>query len=185
MAADCSTTEVSMIEEILHRVAADLSMVTDRDLSVKESEVSRDTKRPVGRGQIHISFRMAITGQGETRYGCWLLPLPEAVSLASYLMMVPDEDVRERRELETLDDSTRDAILEVGGFLAGAMDAALRESTGLEVQVSLHGCQGVRRDVRPALDYREGDPLVVGRARAAVHDFPEFDLILMLPELAA
>jgi len=183
MAADCSTTEVSMIEEILQRFASDLSMITDRDLSVQQGEVRREAQRPVGRGQIHIAFRMAIAGQAETRYGCLLLPLPEAVSLAGYLMMLPDEDVHERRERETLDEATRDAILEVGGFLAGAMDAALRESTGLEFRVSLDGCQGVRRNVRPALAYREGDPLLVGRARASVHDFPEFELILMLPEL--
>jgi hypothetical protein len=42
----------------------------------------------------------------------------------------------------------------------------------------------VRPDVRPALIYNEGDRLLVGRARGRIHEYPEFDMILMLPELA-
>jgi hypothetical protein len=38
--------------------------------------------------------------------------------------------------------------------------------------------------VRPALPYREGLPLVVARARARIHDYEPFELILALPSLS-
>ena len=31
--------------------------------------------------------------------------------------------------------------------------------------------------------YEEGDQLIVGRATARLHDFPEFEIILVLPDL--
>jgi len=35
--------------------------------------------------------------------------------------------------------------------------------------------------VRPALVYREGDPLVVGRAALAMAEFPEDTVVLLVP----
>jgi len=74
-------------------------------------------------------------------------------------------------------------MLEVGNFIGGAADAALREAVGVKAKVRAEGCQGVRPDIRPALVYNEGDSLLVGKAKGRIHDYPEFDLILMLPEL--
>ena len=39
----------------------------------------------------------------------------------------------------------------------------------------------MRAGVRPAFPYREGDPLIVGRAMASLHTYPPFEMILMMP----
>ena len=41
------------------------------------------------------------------KHGCMLLPLADAISLACYLMMVPDDGVKGKRALNTLDDRSR------------------------------------------------------------------------------
>jgi hypothetical protein len=59
----------------------------------------------------------------------------------------------------------------------------LRRALSEECATRSDGCQGVRADVRPALSYREGQPLLVARARARVHHFEPCELILVLPAL--
>lgn len=184
MTAVCTESETQLVSEVLHRIAADLSMITDRDLRVEVQEVEKLTERPAGKGKIHISFRLGIEQADGLKHGCLLLPLPDAISLACYLMMVPDDSVKGKRSLKDIDETIKDAMLEVGNFIGGAADAALRESLGGIAKVRSEGCQGVRANVRPALLYNEGDPLVVGRAKGMVHDYPEFDLVLMLPPLS-
>lgn len=183
MSTTCTEAEALLVEEVLQRIAADLSMITDRELVIGEAKVKKMNERPAGRGRVHISFRLGFEQAGELHHGCVLLPLAEAISLACFLMMVPDEGVTGKRKLTTLDETIKDAMLEVGNFIGGAADAALREAVGVEAKVRSEGCQGVRAGIRPALIYDEGEPLVVGTARASVHDYPEFDLIMMLPEL--
>lgn len=183
MTSTCTEAEVLLVEEVLQRIAADLSMITDRELVIGEAKVKKMDRRPAGRGRVHISFRLGIEQGGRLHHGCVLLPLPDAISLACFLMMVPDEGVTGKRKLTTLDETIKDAMLEVGNFIGGAADAALREAVGVEAKVRSEGCQGVRAGIRPALIYSEGDPLVVGTARATVHEYAEFDLIVMLPEL--
>lgn len=183
MSTTCTEVEVALVEEILQRVAGDLSMITDRELVIGTASVSKATQRPAGRGKVHISFRLGIEQDGRLHHGCILLPLAEAISLACFLMMVPDEGVTGKRKMTTLDETIKDAMLEVGNFIGGAADAALRDAVGVEAKVRSEGCQGVRAGIRPALIYSEGAPLVVGTARATIHEYPEFEMILMLPEL--
>lgn len=168
--------------EILHRIGADISMITDRELAIESNEVQRASERPAGAGGVHISFRFGIHDGEGVSHGCLLMPLPEAIALAGYLMMQPDAEVAEKRELEAPDEPLKEAILEVGNFIAGATDAALRESIGGGHKVRPEGCQGVRADVRPALVYEEGTPLVVGHAKATLEGHEEYDMILVLPE---
>ena len=111
-----------------------------------------------------------------------LIPLPDAITLASFLMMLPDETVRERRNLTSLDAALKDAMLEIGNFVGGAVDAALRALETNVSRVRFEGCQGVRADIRPALVYREGDPLIVGRAKVAIGAYEPTEMIVMLPE---
>lgn len=177
--------DTQLVEEILQRVASDLSMISDRDFEIEETAVERADQRPAGAGQIHISFRLGIHCEDEVKHGCVLLPLPEAISLACYLMMVPDDGVASKRPEMKLDVTTKDAMMEVANFIAGAADNALREAFQLKVKVRSEGCQGVRPDVRPALVYEEGTELIVGRARAQIHEYPGFELLLLLPLLAA
>jgi hypothetical protein len=183
MTATRSTPEALWIEEILQRIAADLSMITDRELGLGPSRTVRAAERPAGAGAVHIAFRFGIHVADSIGHGCLLMPLPEAVSLAGYLMMLSDAEVLQRRELEAPDESLKEALLEVDNFIAGAADAALRATLGKEIKVRPEGCQGVRADVRPALIYQEGQPLLVGRAQACLQGHSEFELMLLLPEL--
>ena len=76
-------------------------------------------------------------------------------------------------------------MLEVGNFIGGSTDDAVRRMLPWGHSVRSEGCQGVRADVRPALDYAEGAELVVGRVRGHIEGFPEFEAQVILPALAA
>ena len=82
-----------LAEEVLHRIASDLSMIIDRELRLEAAEVARLQERPVGPEQVHISFRFGVHGGQRAAQGCLLVPLPDALSIAGYLMMLPEEQV--------------------------------------------------------------------------------------------
>ncbi|HED65400.1 MAG TPA: hypothetical protein ENJ09_07580 [Planctomycetes bacterium] len=170
-----------LIKRILNRVSTNLAMLIDREIEIAEIEASREHTRPAGEDQVHISFRLRFTDEdGGESYGSILVPLPDAISMACFLMMVPDAEVSERRKDTDLDQGTKDAMLEVGNFIGAAVEEVCREVVpGTAVHSA--GCQGVRKNVRPAFPYEEGDELLVGRAQARIHTFPEFELILMMP----
>lgn len=176
--------ESELAATVLARMATDLSMIVDREFVVEGTRMERRTQRPAGGSLVHISFKLGIELAGESRQGCLLVPLPDAIALAAFMMMLPDEAVAQERLRTALDGPFKEALLEVGKFLAGACDAVLRQALPIESTTRSDGCQGVRANVRPALDYREGDALWVARARARVHDFEPFELILTLPSIA-
>lgn len=168
---------------ILKRVVDDLAMIVDRRFSVADEKVHRIDRRTAGKRDVHISFMLRFEVEGEECFGTLLVPLADAISLACYLMMMPDDAVAERRFDTDLDGSTKDAILEVGNFVGGAADAVLREQHGAAVRAKSAGCQGVRADVRPAFPYEEGSELTLAIGTAQLHDFEPFDILLMLPDL--
>lgn len=177
----CTSPQVECVEEIFQRIASDLSMIADRELTLETTEVEIRDARPAGAGKIHISFRLGFRVGEERHHGCLLVPLPDAISLACSLMMVPEDVLVSSRARTSLDDTTKDAMLEVGNFITGATECALR-ALGIDaVKVTFEGCQGVRADVRPALTYREGDPLLVGRAQLTLAEFPADEVLLMVP----
>lgn len=176
-----TATQTEAVDEILHRIAGDLSMVADREVELTTTSVEVVETRPAGAGQIHVSFRFGLR-QGDQRFhGCLLVPLPDAIALACSLMMVPDDVLAESRGLQSLDGPTKDAMLEVGNFVTGAAEAALQAVGHGDVQGIFEGCQGVRADVRPALIYNEGEPLVFARASARLAGFEPSEVLLMLP----
>jgi hypothetical protein len=177
----CTNAQVECVEEVFQRIASDLSMIADRELTVDSIETVLMDTRPEGRGKIHISFRLGFQAGTGIEHGCLLVPLPDAISLACCLMMVPGDVVKSNRSQKTLDSTTKDAMLEVGNFICGATDSALRALGIDDTKVSFEGCQGVKSNVRPALIYREGDPLVVGRANVAMAEFPEDTMVLVVP----
>ena len=184
MSSTVEVDEKQLVEGILDRVASDLAMIIDRDLLIEGVAVERQDARPAGEGSIHISFKLCFdTPEGES-HGCLLMPLADAVSVAAYLMMAPDEEVAEHRGIEDLDRSMKDAVLEVGNFVAGAADAVLHNWYPEGYSVRSAGCQGVRADVRPAFPYEEGTELIVGKCTSQVHEYDSFDLLLLLPVLA-
>ncbi len=182
--ARASLDEAELAASVLTRMATDLSMIMDREFVVEDARVERRTQRPVGGPLVHLSFKLGIEVAGESRQGCLLVPLPDAVALAAFLMMLPDGDVAQERQRTELDGPFKEALLEVGKFLAGACDSVLRQALSVESSTRSDGCQGVRANVRPALSYSEGHALMVARARARVHDFEPFELILTLPSFA-
>ena len=176
-------TDLELIENIFERISADLGTIIDREFKISSATVERANKRVEGRSKIHISFKLCFKSEEGSQHGCALIPLPDAISLAAYLMMVPDDAVKTHRSTTNLDRSTKDAMLEVGNFIGGASDAVTRSWFTDNVSVRSEGCQGVRANVRPAFPRTEGEELIVGRATAQIHDFPEFEIILMLPVL--
>jgi len=171
------------IDEIFQRIAGDLSMIADRELKIQKAEVQRASARTSGAKQVHISFKLGFQHAGQILHGSLLIPLPDAIALASYLMMMPDDGVKAKRNLATLDGGMKDAMLEIGNFIGGAADAALRSIGLSEIRVRSESCQGVKANVRPAFAYTDGTPLVIGRAKAQLHSWPAFEVILMLPVL--
>lgn len=174
----------TVVLNVLNRVATDLSMITDRAFDVQSFEVSRIDQRERGLEQVHISFKLAVSQQGVCKYGCLLVPLPEAIALSCYLMMVPDEAVAEQRLRMDLDASLKDAILEIGNFIASSVDGALREHYEGAVEVRPASCQGVRPGIRPAFPYEDGETLLLAKAQVSIHEYEPFELLLMLPESA-
>src|SRR5690349_20812975 len=154
------------IDEILQRIAGDLSMIADRELKLQPAQVQRASARVAAAAGVHISFKLGFQHAGRVLHGALLVPLPDAQALAGYLMMLPEDGVREKRAQQALDNVSKEALLEIGNFIGGAADAALR-SLGLEqVRVRSESCQGVKPGVRPAFAHAEGQSLVVGRAQA-------------------
>jgi hypothetical protein len=176
--------EPRIARHALERMIADLAVIVDRDVHLEEVHEERRRQRAVGYGQVHISFKLGIEVGDEVRQGCLLVPLPDAVSLAAYVMMLPDDVVAGERARTELDAPFKEALLEIGKFIAGACDSVLRRVLPDDCVTRSGGCQGVRAGVRPALCYVEGEELVVARARVRVHHFEPFEMILMLPALA-
>ena len=179
---EATQSDQELIESLVQRIGADLGMIIDRSVDVHDCSVERLDHRVAGEDLIHISFRLGLRVNGLTKQGCVLLPLPEAISVAGYLMMLSEDEVAEYRGRDTLDVPMKEAMLEVGNFIAGACDAVLRRCLPSGSSIRSEGCQGVRPDVQPAFEYDEGEGLVVGRARASIDEFPEFELIVMLPD---
>ena len=172
------------IDEIFQRIAGDLSMIADRKLEIRPAVVQRASVRVAATTGVHISFKLGFQHAGRILHGALLVPLPDAQALASYLMMLPEENVPAKRAQTTLDGVTKEALLELGNFVGGAADAALH-GLGLDpIRVRSESCQGVKPGVRPAFVHAEGEPLVVGRAQAQLGPWPACEWILQLPELA-
>lgn len=170
------------VREILDQVAQDLSMICDRPVEVLGVETERARSKPAASGGVHVSFKLGFQRGAAAHHGCFLVPLPDAISLACYLMLVSDEDVARRRASRDLDHALKDALLEVGNMVGGSVDAALRAGAEQHApRVCSEGCQGVRPGQRPGFARRADEELVVGRARARVASFPPFEALLLLP----
>lgn len=176
--------DATLIAGVLARLAGELGTMLGQELSISTPTTERATARPAGQGQVHISFKLALAKDGGAKsHGALLVPLPEAITMACFLLMIPEESVPDRRLQTELDPALKDAMLELGNLVASAGQSALSELGAQGWSLASEGCQGVRANVRPAFPYREGSALVVGRARATLAGFPAFELILVLPPL--
>ncbi len=168
----------TLVEPIWKHIVADVGAIIDHRLELLSLSRERHHARPAGVGEIHISFRLGIRTPEELLHGCLLLPLGDAIALAGFLMMVDDDIVERSRDSTELDLTTKEALLEIGTFLAAAVDSAVPGGFA----VIPEGCQGARPGVRPRLDYREGQELIVGRARLAIHHYAPCEALLVLPD---
>lgn len=185
-ATGAPSQDAALSSRLLERVTQDLGVLIGREMVMEELRSERAAARPAGRQHIHISFKLAASRQGKPkRHGALLVPLPEAITLACLLLMIPEDGIARRREESELDPALKDAMLEIGNLIGGSCNAALSEHAGMTGwSLRSEGCQGVRPDVRPAFPYVEGSELLVGRVTTSLAPFPSFELILMLPPLA-
>jgi hypothetical protein len=183
-ASATQATDAQFLATLFERIASDLAMIIDREFTVKNVHGERMRKRAEGKGKTHVSFKLAFKRGESTGHGCVLIPLPDAITVAAYLMMVQDDGVKSHRMLSSLDMLTKDAMLEVGNFIGGAFDAIVRAQGENGASAKSEGCQGVRANVRPALEYKEGEELVIGHAQAQIHSFPAFEMIAIVPPMA-
>lgn len=174
----------SQVREVLTRVAGDLSMLIDHQVKIESASVQRCKEKPSGRKYVHIAFKLSFEWRGKTLYGALLVPLPDAISLACFLLTVPDEAVALKRKLTELDKLTKDAMLEIANFIGGATDGALRLRFPQGLAVRSLGCQGLREEQPPAFPFPADEELIVGRAKARIGDYPVFNLILIMPVLS-
>ncbi len=178
-----SVVDKDLVQDLFSRISTNVSMLIDREIGIEEVDAGRANQRPAGQERIHISFKLSFkNADGGEGHGCVLMPLPDALSLACYLMMIPEAEVVAHRDHTELDQSSKDAMLELANFIGAAVDETVREMCPGHSARS-GGCQGVRPDVRPALTYEEGSELVVGRAKVRIHEFPVSELIAILPVL--
>lgn len=176
--------DATLIRGVLTRVARELATMIGHELALEPPAVERALARPAGKGAVHISFKLALEREGGSkRFGALLVPLADAITLASYLLMTPEDALARRRAETRLDPALKDAMLELGSLIASAGQTALAEIGAAGWSMSAEGCQGVRADVRPAFPYSEGSALAVGRARARLEPFEPFELLLILPAL--
>ena len=64
MTASTETITVNdreLVEGVFDRISKDLSMIVDRKITVQGVSSERKNERPAGEGQVHISFRLAVT----------------------------------------------------------------------------------------------------------------------------
>jgi hypothetical protein len=173
-----------LVQQCFAKVAEDLSMLLDRPLHCGAVEVARARQRIAGEKVVHVAFRLGVTIDGTLRHGALLVPLPEEIAMACYLMMMADDVVAARRKDRDMERATKDALLEVGNLIGGSLDCAIRELFPRRTATRSEGCQGLKAGFAPAFPREPDEEHVVARAALTLHEFPEFDAWLMLPSIA-
>lgn len=171
------------VSELVQRIAADLSMIIEREVRVLSCDVRRAAERAAGAGVVHIALKQAYRHGEVVAHGCLLVPLPDALTLAGFFLMLPNDVVEAQRSLSTVDAVTKDALLEVASFVAGSVGNALAGGGPSSVEVRSASCQGLRPGALPALAHEPGNDWWIARANIKVHTFAAADVLLQLPSL--
>ncbi len=176
-------SKAELLERIVQRILSELEAVLDQEIAQSDIRCLRACERLSGEGGIQVSFKLGIELRGKRLHGAFLVPLSDALAMAAHLLLLPREVVEHVRRVQAPDETLKEALLELGGFIALAADAALHAVLPVGISVTSEGCQGVRDGVRPSFPYREGDELWVARVVARVADSPPFVACLMIPSL--
>lgn len=176
--------DLALCDALLRGICADLGMLLDRPLTVEGVDAARSLNKVAGERCVHIAFKFAVSVAGVAQHGALLVPFPEAIAFAGYLMMQSDDSVAALRKTPELDRAQKDAMVEVGNLITNSIDGVLREMLPGRISARSEGCQGVRAGATPAFERDPDVDLLIGRAKAKLHTFPSFELLLMLPALA-
>lgn len=169
------------VVKMFRRIAVDLSMLSDSDIEVSGITVEERTDRPAAASGVHVSFRFGLNAGSGVQHGALMLPLGESICLGGNLMMAGPQQIDELQAKGEVAGPLRDAILEVGSFVAGALQSAMGGRGVSSAKVDFEGCQGVQASVPPRLDYEEGSPLVVSRAAFRLGTRAPVEALLILP----
>lgn len=169
----------------LDQIAQDLAMFTSVEIALAEPlEIERTLERPRAEAGVHLSFKLSLEREQESdQLGCVLVPLPEALALAGFLLLKTPEEVQELRKLTELDDPLRDAMLELDNLIAGALDNALRWFLPQGATLRAASCQGVREGARPHLP--DSDPeqsYLLARSPVRIAESEPTTWALLLPD---
>ncbi len=168
-----------IVDALLRQVSADLSLICDRALEFEVPVTERVAEKVPAQGGVHVAFRIEF---GDPRsYGCIMLPLSEAATLAGSQLGLRETRIRKLREKEELDRPTKAAMIELSHVICGSIDAALRELHEAPPTVLSAGCQGVREGQRPGIELSAGRHLVAAKVCARIGAFDAFELLVQLP----
>ncbi len=178
------TEEVA--EDLVHRIAdaviANLAMIVGSTIELGECTVTRFESRPAATGSVHLSFRLKFERGKEVKWGYLLLPLRQAVASACSMLMMPLSSVNEICASGRLDESMKDAMLEIGNMLGSAVRQGYQENKS-KWNATFGGCQGVRDGVPPWLPNADEHPLWALEGSATWTGGDVFRLLLALPAL--
>lgn len=175
--------DTGVVHAMLARIAEATAQRLDRAFAIQPPGVFRSPHKIAGERTIHIAFKLAITAEGRAHHGALLVPLPDAITVASHVQGLSSEVVASRRDERELDRATKDAILEIGSWIGAAADGALRAVFEGRVTARFSACQGVKAGTAPAFERTPGVDLLVARALARLHGYPSFEIPVMLPAI--
>jgi hypothetical protein len=184
MSAELESGTLAVVEPCWNRIVHDLALLSDAELAVENVRAEIVEALPTARGGVHVAFKFGVEHAGRIRHGCLLAPLPDAITLACLLIMLPGEHIAQQRERTSVDQPLREALLEVSTWIARSLGASLRSSEGVDARIEPESCQGVRADLEPAVAYEPGERWIASRAELRHADWPAFEAILLVPELA-
>lgn len=177
-----TTQNTELIGTILRHVSKGLEVIMGRGIRIATPATENGAAKPTGKGTVHVSFNLSLSKDGEPeKRGALLVPLADAITIACFMLMIPESAITSRRGEKTLDPMIKDALLEIANMLGASCTAALTEVGGPGWVVRSAGCQGVRSEAGATLP--DGFEFVAGRAAAQVEPFPPYELILIVPGL--
>lgn len=178
--ADGQTHDSAVARSIVGRICGDLGRMCALGFQLLDVRAERGAGGVAGEHVIHIAFKLDVDFGHARAQGCLLVPLPDAITLASALLVLPQSVIETRRGDEELDLSTKDAMLEVGNLIGGSVGTALRKHYGEHMRARSAGCRGVKPGLVPS--FAHAGELLVARASARIAVFPPFEMLLMLPQ---
>lgn len=169
-----------LLDLLVDEAAASLSLLSDFQLGEPAEEDVIEHDRPVWE-DIQVVFRIGFLIKGRARMGLIGISLPEALTLAGSLLMLPTDAVAENRVKDAPDEGDKEAIMEAGNLIAGAFDAVLSKRVNGSVEVKFFGCQGLEAGSPPWISGFGSEALGVRHHSASFANFDPFHMVLAIP----